>query len=186
MAVSERTDRRDQCLEHRALRRLDPDPVQQPELALHLLQVLFATRVQVAPSSISLYASQSEQFTVPGTCDATITWSLPAGSLGTLTSAGLYMAPSAVSSQQTVTVSATSQSNGSSLGSAQVTLTASAAAAHTCCVQPVALPGRSTQSFTATLLDPQGNPHIGVTVNFTVAGVNEGAGSATTGSGGII
>ena len=140
--------------------------------------------VQVAPSSVSLYASQSEQFTVPGTCDATISWSIPAGSLGTLTSTGLYTAPSVVSSQQIVTVSAMSQSNGSSFGSAQVTLLP--------VPQPLTLVAStqspyqvgSSQSFTATLLDPQGNPQVGLTVNFSVAGVNATVGSATTSSSG--
>ncbi len=142
------------------------------------------TAVQVAPSAISLYASQSELFTVPGTCDATITWSLPAGSLGTLTSAGLYMAPSVVSSQQSLTVSATSQSNGSSLGSAQVTLLPAPQPLTLVASSPSPYQVGSVQSFTATLLDPQGIPLVGVTVNFTVAGPNEAVGSATTNASG--
>ncbi|MGO8758759.1 MAG: DUF2341 domain-containing protein, partial [Terracidiphilus sp.] len=140
--------------------------------------------IQVAPSSISLYASQSEQFTVPATCDATIMWSLPASSPGTLTADGLYTAPPAISTQQSVTVSAKSQSDGSSLGSAQVTLLPAP--------QPLTLVASSpspyqvgvTQSFTATLLDAQNNPLSGVTVNLTVAGPNETAASATTNASG--
>jgi len=140
--------------------------------------------VQVAPSSISLYAAQSEQFTVPGASDSNISWSIPAGSLGAVSSTGLYTAPSVVSNQQAVTVSAVSQSNGTSFGSAQVTLLPTP--------QPLTLVASSqspyqvgtTQSFTAKLLDPQGNPQIGVTVNFTVAGVNGTIGSATTNTSG--
>ena len=132
--------------------------------------------VQVAPSAISLYAAQSEQFTVPATCDATIAWSLPTGSLGTLTSTGLYTAPSVVSSQQTVTVSATSQSNGSSLGSAQVTLLPAPQPLTLVASSPSPYQVGTAQSFTATLLDPQGNPRIGVTVNFTVAGAERDRG----------
>ncbi len=140
--------------------------------------------IQVAPSSISLYASQSEQFTVPGTCDATISWSLSSGSLGTLTSSGLYTAPSAISSQQTITVSATSQSSGSSLGSALVTLLTPPQPLTLIASSPSPYLVSSMQTFTATLLDPQGNPRIGVTVNFTVTGVNATLGSAVTSTNG--
>ena len=142
------------------------------------------TAIQVAPSSISLYASQSEQFTVPGTCDATISWSLPGGALGTLTSSGLYTAPSTIPSQQTVTVSATSQSNGSSLGTAQVTLLPPPQPLTLIASSPSPYQVGSSQTFTATLLDPQGNPRIGVTVNFIVAGVNATVSSAATATNG--
>ena len=140
--------------------------------------------IQVAPSSISLYASQSEQFAVPATCDATITWSLPAGSPGSLTSNGLYTAPSVVPAQQSVTVSAVSQSNGSSLGSAQVTLLPAPQPLTLVASSPSPYQVGATQSFTATLLDPENNPLDGVTVNFAVAGPNEIVGSATTNASG--
>jgi RHS repeat-associated protein len=142
------------------------------------------TAIQVAPSSISLYALQSEQFTVPGTCDTAISWSLPSGSLGTLTSSGLYTAPPAISSQQTVTVSAANQSSGSSLGSALVTLLPAPQPLTLIASSPSPYQVGSSQTFTATLLDPQGNPRIGVTVNFTVAGVNATVGSAATATNG--
>ncbi|MGA2649953.1 MAG: DUF2341 domain-containing protein [Terracidiphilus sp.] len=140
--------------------------------------------VQVAPPSISLYASQNEQFVVPSTCDVTITWSLPTGSPGSLTSAGLYTAPSMISSQETVTISAVSQSNGASYGSAQVTLLPAPQPLTLVASSPSPYQAGSSQSFTATLLDPQGNPLIGVTVNFAVAGPNETVGSATTSASG--
>jgi len=142
------------------------------------------TTTQVAPSSISLYASQSEQFAVPSSCDATIVWTLPSGALGTLTSSGLYTAPSAVSSQQTVIVSATSQSNGSSLGSAQVTLLTPPQPLTLIAASPSPYQAGTTQTFTATVLDTQGNPRIGVQVNFVIAGVNATVGSAATSTNG--
>lgn len=138
--------------------------------------------LQVAPSSISLYASQSELFAVPGTCDATIAWSIPAGAPGALTSTGLYTAPSVVSSQQTVTVSAVSQSSGSNFSSAQVTLLPAPQPFTLVASNPSPYRVDATQSFTATLLDPQGNPRVGVAVNFTVAGPNETVSSASTGA----
>jgi RHS repeat-associated protein len=142
------------------------------------------TAIQFAPSSISLYASQSEQFAVPGSCDANILWSQPSGSLGTLTSSGLYTAPPAISSQQTVTISATSQSNGSNLGSALVTLLPPPQPLTLIASGPSPYLAGSSQTFTATLLDPQGNPRIGVTVNFTITGVNANLGSAVTATNG--
>jgi RHS repeat-associated protein len=136
--------------------------------------------IQVAPSSISLYAAQSEQFVVPGTCDNTIHWSMYSNSAGTLSAEGLYTAPSAISTQQTVTVSATSQSNGSSLGSAVVTLLPPPQPLTLVASSPSPYQVATTQSFTATLLDPQGNPRIGATVNFIVAGVNGITGTTVT------
>ena len=109
---------------------------------------------------------------------------MPAGSPGTLTSAGLYTGPSVISSQQTVTISAVSQSNGTSYGSAQVTLLPAPQPLTLIASSPSPYQVGSSQSFTATLLDPQGNPLIGVTVNFAVAGPNETVGSATTSASG--
>ena len=65
--------------------------------------------VGVSPQNVSLNAGQTQQFTatVAGTLDQNVSWSiLPA--LGNITSAGLYTAPSSVTSAQTVTVTATS------------------------------------------------------------------------------
>ena len=128
--------------------------------------------IQVAPSSISLYASQSEEFIVPSTCDETISWSMPPSSPGTLTATGLYTAPSVVSAQQTVTVSAASKSNGSSLGSAVVTLLLPPQPLTLAASSPSPYQVASSQSFTATLLDPQGNARGGITINFVVVGAN--------------
>jgi hypothetical protein len=65
--------------------------------------------VGVSPQNVGLNAGQTQQFTatVAGTLDQNVSWSiLPA--LGNITSAGLYTAPSSVTSAQTVTVTATS------------------------------------------------------------------------------
>lgn len=146
---------------------------------------LYATSaIQVAPAAISLYAGQSEQFAVPSTCDASIAWSMPSGSPGTLSATGLYTAPESIANQQTATVTASSQASGTSLGSSTVVLLPAP--------QPITLTASnsspyltgSSETFTATLMDPQGNPRIGAAVNFTIAGANEGVGSATTDSNG--
>jgi RHS repeat-associated protein len=140
--------------------------------------------IQVAPSAISLYAAQSEQFAVPGSCDASIVWSMPAGSPGTLSVAGLYTAPIPITGQRTVTVNAGSLSSGVNLGSAHVTLLPPPQPITLAASSPSPYSTGSSQTFTATLLDQQGNPQIGSAVSFDVAGVNAGAGSATTGSNG--
>jgi len=140
--------------------------------------------IQVVPSSITLLAGQTEQFAVPATCDATITWSLPSGSLGTLSSAGLYTAPTVINGQQTATVNATSQSSGAILGSAVVTLLPTPQPITLSSSSPSPYSTGSSETFTVAFVDAQNNPQIGVPVNFTVAGVNEGVGSATTDSNG--
>jgi RHS repeat-associated protein len=141
--------------------------------------------IQVAPAAISLYAAQSEQFVVPGACDATIAWSMPTGSPGMLSITGLYTAPTSITSQQIVTVNATSHSSGASLGSAIVTLLPPPQPITLEPTSPSPYSVGSSQTFTVTLLDPQGDPQVDIPVSFTVAGVNEGAGSATTDINGV-
>jgi YD repeat-containing protein len=141
--------------------------------------------VQVAPAAVSLYASQTQQFSVPGSCDAAVTFSIPSGAPGTITSGGLYTAPDNVPSTENVTVTASNPVSETSVGSAAVTLlpppppiTLSASA------QSPYTTGTS-QAFTATVLEPDGTPVIGATVTFTVSGANLAIGTATTVSNGV-
>jgi hypothetical protein len=88
--------------------------------------------IALAPSIATLSASQTEQFNaviLTGTTDAQVTWSLalaadaPSGAQpGNITGAGLYTAPSTVSAQYTVLVTAQSQANHASVVSASITL----------------------------------------------------------------
>ena len=136
--------------------------------------------VQIEPPAISLYASQTQQFAVGGMCNTDVNWTMPSGALGTLTSAGLYTAPSSLSSQQAVTVTATKISDSSTLGSAAITLLPP--------VSPLTLTAAAlppyttgtTQSFTATLRDDSGSPVAGVSITFNVAGQNSNIGNTTT------
>jgi RHS repeat-associated protein len=136
--------------------------------------------VLVVPSLVSLYASQSQQFAAAGTCSSGVNWTLQQGAPGTLTPTGLYTAPTSFTTQQTVTVIASSQANGTVIGSAAVTLlpppppiTLSAA------TQPPYVIG-STLTFVASLSDQTGTPEPGVTVTFAVNGANSSFGSATS------
>jgi glucose/arabinose dehydrogenase len=89
------------------------------------IEILQATgiAVSVSPGSATLAASQTQQFTatVTGTTTTGVTWSL-APALGTITTGGLYTAPSSIAATQTVTVTATSTADVTKSSSATVTL----------------------------------------------------------------
>ena len=82
-----------------------------------------AVAVQVSPSTASLMASQTKQFTasVTGSSNTAVTWSL-SPQVGTLTANGLYTAPATITSAQTVKVIATSQADNTKSGTATVSL----------------------------------------------------------------
>jgi RHS repeat-associated protein len=143
-----------------------------------------AGSVLLAPSTASLYASQTQQFTVAGLCSSAVTWSMASGSAGTLAPNGLYSAPANVATIQSVTITAANQSTDVTIGSAAITLlpapnpiilTANAAS-------PYAV--GSNETFTARLQDQFGTPESGIKVIFTVTGTNANIGSATTDSSG--
>ena len=80
--------------------------------------------VSVSPATASLSASQPQQFTatVANTANTAVTWTI-SPSVGGISSSGLYTAPSSITAQQTVTVTATSQTDTSKTGTAIITLT---------------------------------------------------------------
>ena len=82
-----------------------------------------AVSVQVSPSTASLQASQSQQFTasVVGSTNTAVTWSFTP-QVGTLSANGLYTAPISISSAQVVKVIATSQADPSQSANATVNL----------------------------------------------------------------
>ncbi len=79
--------------------------------------------VSVSPASASLGPSQTQQFTatVTGSSITTVTWSI-SPSVGSISGSGLYTAPASITSQQTVTVKATSNADTTKSASATVTL----------------------------------------------------------------
>jgi hypothetical protein len=81
--------------------------------------------VSLSPSTAMLSASQTQQFaaTVSNTANSTVTWSISPSGVGSISSSGLYTAPSSMAAQETVTVTATSQTDTSKVGTATVTLT---------------------------------------------------------------
>jgi len=86
-----------------------------------------APGVSVSPTSMSLNRSQQQQFTAAATGGASqnVTWSISPSS-GSISSSGLYTAPSTITGNQTVTVTATSATGPTA--TATVSLTAGATA----------------------------------------------------------
>jgi RHS repeat-associated protein len=82
------------------------------------------TGVAVAPGTPVLYGGQTQQFTASSVdaCAASFTWTSPSA-IGNLNpSTGLYSAPANITTQQTITITATNQADSTQIGSATVTL----------------------------------------------------------------
>jgi len=84
---------------------------------------LTPVNVTVSPTSVSLSAGQSQPFTstVTGSSNTSVTWSI-SPAVGTVTSGGLYTAPSSISATQTVTLTVTSVADATRSASATLTL----------------------------------------------------------------
>lgn len=86
--------------------------------------------LSVSPATATVAVGQTQQFSVSvsGTSDTDVTWSIDGAApgdatFGTISSAGLYQAPSAVPDPELVTLRATSNSDNTSLGTALVQVT---------------------------------------------------------------
>uniref|UniRef100_Q01XJ9 Ig domain protein, group 2 domain protein n=1 Tax=Solibacter usitatus (strain Ellin6076) TaxID=234267 RepID=Q01XJ9_SOLUE len=106
--------------------------------------------VSVTPATVSLGASQTQQFTatVGGSANTGVTWSV-SPAVGTVSSTGLYTAPASIASTQSVTVTATSVADPTKSASASVALAPSV----TVSVTPtsVSLGVSQTQQFAVTV-----------------------------------
>lgn len=82
-----------------------------------------AISVTITPNAASLYNAQSLQLfaTVAGTSNSEVTWAMKPH-LGTLSSSGLYTAPSTISEPRTVVVTATSVADPTTSGSVDIYL----------------------------------------------------------------
>lgn len=85
--------------------------------------VLSPITISVTPPSATLTGGQTAQFTasVSNTTNTAVTWSINPGA-GTISSSGLYTAPSSVTSQQSITVTATSVADPTKTASALVSV----------------------------------------------------------------
>jgi uncharacterized membrane protein len=80
--------------------------------------------VQIVPSQATLVASETEEFVahVTNASNLAVTWSLSPSGLGSIDANGFYTAPDSISSQQTVTLTATSVADTSQTATAIITL----------------------------------------------------------------
>ena len=80
--------------------------------------------VSVAPQTATLFSGQTQQFTatVNNSANSAVTWTISPAGVGSISSTGLYTAPSSVTAQQIVTITATSQADTSKSGTSAVTL----------------------------------------------------------------
>jgi len=138
-----------------------------------------ATGILVSPASVSLAASQGQQFSatssgIGGGGLASVSWSLnPA--VGSITSGGFYSAPSSISTQQTVVVTATSSG---ATATANVTLMPASTPPPS--QPPTTPPSTPPSSTTITLpLEVVGPNGTTVAASFTV-GSGANLGGATT------
>ena len=116
--------------------------------------------VSVSPLTASLTASQSKQFvaTVTGDSNTAVTWSMnPA--VGMLSN-GLYTAPSAINTAQSVTITATSVADVTKSASATVQLAASTPASVSLSPLTASLTASQSKQFTAIVT---GNSNTSVT-----------------------
>ena len=107
--------------------------------------------VSVVPAAIALYANQTQQFSAAtiNAPNTAVTWSISSGGAGSISSSGLYTAPSSISTQQTVTVTATSAQDNTKTASATVTLYPPASVSVTPAT-PTLYPAQ-TQQFSASV-----------------------------------
>jgi hypothetical protein len=82
-----------------------------------------APTISLTPGSVTLTPSQTQAFTatVANTSNTAVTWSL-SPAVGSISAAGLYTAPTSITSSQTITVTATSVADATKSASASISL----------------------------------------------------------------
>jgi RHS repeat-associated protein len=80
--------------------------------------------VSISPTTATLFGGQTQQFTgtVVNALNTAVTWTVSPSSAGSINSAGLYTAPSIITSFQSITITATSQADPTQTASATITL----------------------------------------------------------------
>jgi hypothetical protein len=106
--------------------------------------------ISVSPMTVNLGASQTQTFkaSLNGIVDTAVTWSL-SPAVGSISSTGLYTAPSSISAQTNVVVKATSTTDGSKFATAAVNLIP--AVAITVSPLTATLGASQTRQFTASV-----------------------------------
>ena len=132
--------------------------------------------VSVNPSSasVNLGASRTFQATVTGSANTSVTWSVNgtaggSAAVGTISSSGVYTAPSAMPANSTVSVRATSAANAAAFANASVTLTVPPPITISLSPSNASIPLGGSQSFSATV-----SGTANTTVIWTVDGIMGG------------
>ena len=117
--------------------------------------------VSVSPAATALQAGQTVTFAaaVSGTSNTAVSWTA-APAMGTITSAGVFTAPSSVTAQQTMTVTAALVSDPTKTGTATITLMPAAAVSVSAAPLTATLGAGQTQQLSATVT---GSSNTGVT-----------------------
>lgn len=141
--------------------------------------------VTISPTSKTLTAGATQQFSVSvsNTSNTAVTWRVNGvtggnPTTGTISGSGLYTAPSAISTQTVVAVSAASDADPTKSASAQVTLNPPLAVTVTISPTSKTLSAGGTQQFTATVSNSS-NPAVTWQVN-GVTGGNSTAGTISS------
>jgi hypothetical protein len=137
--------------------------------------------VAVTPATSTVAVGKTQQFTatVTGTSNTAVTWSVAGGAAnGTISSAGLYTAPSTVPTPATVNVSAASQADPTKSGTAAVTVSATTSSSVNVSPSTATVASFGTQQFTASV---NGSANSAVTWQVDgVAGGNQTVGFIST------
>ena len=132
-----------------------------------------AVSVVVSPANVSLSAGQAQQLTATvtgGSGNTGVTWTLTPN-VGSISN-GLYTAPATVSSQQTVTATATSVADSTKSASAVITLLPPVNVTVT--PATVSLSAGQTQQLTATVTGGSGNTGVTWTLTPNVGSISNG------------
>jgi hypothetical protein len=140
------------------------------------------TAVSISTPPATVQVSSAEQFTatVTGNVNTAVTWQVNGVSggnstVGTISSSGLYTAPSIVPGPATVTVTAVAQADATKSASATFTITAAPVVSVTISPTSASVQTSGTQQFSATVTNSS-NTAVTWEVNRTVGG------SSTTGT----
>jgi len=144
--------------------------------------------VTLSPTYVTLTPKGQQQFTasVTGSSNTSVTWSVSgigcvSGSCGSITSGGLYTAPSTIPSPALATVTATSVADSSKSASASVVIQSSAAVSVTVAPTTAQVSTGGQQQFSATV---SGSTNTAVTWTLSGAGCS-GATCGTITAGGL-
>ncbi len=129
------------------------DPTKSASASITIVPTVVVT---VTPANVSVSAGSSQQFTasVAGTSNTAVDWTVSGtgcsgAACGTINSSGLYIAPAAIPSPDTVTVTAASVTNSGKSASAKITIESAPSESVTYFLAPAADGGSDSNSGTS-------------------------------------